>query len=103
MTSGSKPEKVGLLRSVGGFHDVRAYSGVFRAFSYYSPGPSWQWVRGCLARSLLGGDVFLYGLLVCSWCILGGEVVNAREGSKGDYLVGTAFLGGQTFRNGRLL
>jgi hypothetical protein len=34
-------------------------------------------MRGCLAGSLLSGDVFLCGLLVCSWCILGGEVVNA--------------------------
>jgi hypothetical protein len=38
MTSGSRLEKVSLLRSVGGFHDVRAYSGVFQAPSYYSLG-----------------------------------------------------------------
>jgi hypothetical protein len=102
MASGSRHEKVGLPRSIGGLHGVRAYSGVFQAPSPYSPGPSWQWVRGCLAMSLLGGDVFLCGLLVCSWCILGGEVVDAREGSGGDYLVGSAFLGGQTFPNGGL-
>jgi hypothetical protein len=42
--------------------------------------------------SLLGGDVFLHSLLVCSWYILGDEVVDAQEGSGGDYLVGSAFL-----------
>jgi hypothetical protein len=103
MTSGSRLEKVSLLRLVGGFHSVHAYSGVFQAPSYCSPGPSWQWVRGCLARSFLGGDVLLCGPLICSWCILGGEVVNALEGSRDEYLVGLAFLGGQTFLNGRLL
>jgi hypothetical protein len=36
---------------------------------------------GCLGRYLLGGDVFLYSILICFWCILGGEVVDAREGS----------------------
>jgi hypothetical protein len=60
-------------------------------------------VRGYLARSLLGADIFLCSLLVYSWCILGGEVVVAREGFGGDYLVGMAFLGGQTFLNGRWL
>jgi hypothetical protein len=54
-------------------------------------------------RSLLGGGVFLCGLLICSWCILGGEMVDAREDSKGDYLVGPAFIGGLTFPNGRRL
>jgi hypothetical protein len=58
--------------------------------------------RGCLARSSLGGDVFHCGLLIYSWCILGGEVVGAREGSGGDYLVGSAFHRGQTFLNGGL-
>jgi hypothetical protein len=81
MISEFRFEKVGLLKSVGGFHGVRAYSGVFRAPSYCSSSPSWQWVSGCLARSLLGGDVFLYDLLICPWCILDGEVVDAREGS----------------------
>jgi hypothetical protein len=82
------------------FHGVRACSGVFQAPSPRSSGPSWQWVRGCLARSLLGDDVFLCGLLVCSWCILGGEVVDAQEGSRGDYLMGPTFLGGQNYTNG---
>jgi hypothetical protein len=57
---------------------------------------------GCLVRSLLGGDVFLCGLLICFWCILGGEAVDAQEGSGGDYLVGPAGLGGQIFLNGGL-
>jgi hypothetical protein len=39
MTSGSNLEKVGFPRLVGGFHGVRAYSGVLQAPSYYSPGP----------------------------------------------------------------
>jgi hypothetical protein len=34
MTSGSRPEKFGLLRLVGGFHSVRACSGVLQAPSY---------------------------------------------------------------------
>jgi hypothetical protein len=51
--------------------------------------------------SLLGGDVFLCGLLICSLYILGDEVVDAREGSRRDYLVGLAFLGGQSFPNGQ--
>jgi hypothetical protein len=42
MTSGSSLEKACLLRSVGGFLSVRAYSGVFQAPSYHSPGPPWQ-------------------------------------------------------------
>jgi hypothetical protein len=50
--------------------------------------------------SLLGGDVFLYDLLFYSLYILGDEVVDAREHSEGDFLVGPAFLGGQTFPNG---
>jgi hypothetical protein len=33
MTSGSKLEIVGLSRSVGGFHGVWAYSGVFQTLS----------------------------------------------------------------------
>jgi hypothetical protein len=101
--NGSRFRKVDLLRSVGGFYGVWACSRVFQAPSYCSPGPSWMWVSGCLARSLLGGDVFLCGLLVCPWCILGGEVVDAREGFGGDYLVGSAFLGDQTSSNGRWL
>jgi hypothetical protein len=35
-------EKVGSLRSVGDFHGVQAYSGVFQAPSYYSSGPPQQ-------------------------------------------------------------
>jgi hypothetical protein len=69
MTTGSKLEKIGLLRSVGGFHGVRAYSGVFQAPSYYSSGPTRQWSEWCLGRFLerllsevlLGGDVFPHG------------------------------------------
>jgi hypothetical protein len=38
MTSGSKLEIVGSSRSVGGFHGVWAYFGVFRALSLYSLG-----------------------------------------------------------------
>jgi hypothetical protein len=65
-------EKVGSLRSVGDFHGVQAYSGVFQAPSYYSSGPPQQgggdgaqvgtW-RGCLVRYLLGGDVFPPGAM----------------------------------------
>jgi hypothetical protein len=51
---------------------------------------------------LLGGDVFLYGLFICFWYIRGGEVVDAQEGSRGDYPMGPAFLQGQTFLNGGL-
>jgi hypothetical protein len=50
---------------------------------------------------LLGGDIFLCGLLIYSWYILGDEVVDAQEGFGGDYILGLAFLGGQTFPNGR--
>jgi hypothetical protein len=71
MTSGSNLEKVSFPRSVGGFHGVRAYSGVFKAPSYYSQTlhgsgengarvGSW---RGCLVRSLHGGDVFPHGAM----------------------------------------
>jgi hypothetical protein len=94
MTSGSRFGKVDLLRSVGGFYGVWVYSRVFQAPSYCSPGPLWKWVSGCLTRSLLRGDVFLCGLLVCPWCILGGEVVDAQKGSRSNYLVGPIFLGG---------
>jgi hypothetical protein len=52
---------------------------------------------------LLGGDLFLYDLVICFWCIHGGEAVDALEGSRGDYLVEPAFLGGKTFLNGGLL
>jgi hypothetical protein len=40
MTSGPRLEKLDLPRSVGGFHGVQAYSRVFQAPSYCSPGPS---------------------------------------------------------------
>jgi hypothetical protein len=50
MTSGSNLEKVSLPRSVGGFHDVQAYSGVFETPSYYSPGPPRQWGERCPGR-----------------------------------------------------
>jgi hypothetical protein len=39
MTSESNLENVGLSRSVGGFYGVRAYSAVFQAPYYCSPGP----------------------------------------------------------------
>jgi hypothetical protein len=38
MTSGSRLENVGLSRSVGGFHGVRAYYGVFQSLSLSSLG-----------------------------------------------------------------
>jgi hypothetical protein len=41
MTSGSRLEKVGLLRLVEGFHGIWACSRVFQAPSYYSPDPPW--------------------------------------------------------------
>jgi hypothetical protein len=47
MTNGSRLEEVGLLRLVGGFHGVRAYSGVFQAPSYCSSGPPWQSGERC--------------------------------------------------------
>jgi hypothetical protein len=53
--------------------------------------------RDWLVWSLLGGDC---GLLICFLYILGDEVVDAREGFGGDYLLGLACLGGQTFPNG---
>jgi hypothetical protein len=52
MTSGSRLEKVGSLRLVEGFHGVQAYSRVFLAPSYYSPGPPWQWGEWCPGRFL---------------------------------------------------
>jgi hypothetical protein len=39
MTSGSRLEKVSLLRSVGGFHGVQACSRLFKVTSCYSLGP----------------------------------------------------------------
>jgi hypothetical protein len=41
MMSGSRLEKVSLLRSIGGFHGVQACSGVFWTPYYFSPGPGW--------------------------------------------------------------
>jgi hypothetical protein len=66
MTSGSGLEIVGLSRSVGGFHGVQAYSGVFWALSLHSSGPpnsevNDAWVgswRDCFETSFLGGNVF---------------------------------------------
>jgi hypothetical protein len=52
MTSVSNLEMVGSTRSVGGFHGVQAYSGVFQAPAYYSLGPPWQWGEWCPARFL---------------------------------------------------
>jgi hypothetical protein len=56
MTSGSRLGKVSLPRSVGGFHGVRAYSGVFQAPSPYSLCHSWRWASG-----LVLGDVAYRG------------------------------------------
>jgi hypothetical protein len=56
MTSGSSIEKVGLLRSVGGFHGVQASSGVFQAPSYCSPGHprhGGEWCPGRFLERLL--------------------------------------------------
>jgi hypothetical protein len=60
MTSGFRLEEVSLLRSVGGFYDVQACSGVFQAPSYYSSGPPHQWGERCPERFLemLLSDVF---------------------------------------------
>jgi hypothetical protein len=52
MTSGSILEKVGLPRSVGGFHGVQACFGDFQAPIYYSLGPPQQWGEQCLGRFL---------------------------------------------------
>jgi hypothetical protein len=54
MTSGSRLEKVDLLRLVGGFHGDQACSGVFQAPSYCSPDPPRQWggVLGLVPREL---------------------------------------------------
>jgi hypothetical protein len=62
MTSGSRLEKLSLLRLVGGFHGVHACSGVFQAPSYYSPGPARQWDERCLGRFLemLLSKVFIW-------------------------------------------
>jgi hypothetical protein len=46
-------EKVGSLRSVGDFHGVQAYSGVFQAPFYYSLGPPQQG-GGTAPRSVPG-------------------------------------------------
>jgi hypothetical protein len=66
MTSGSRLEKVSLPKSVVGFHGVWTYNRVFQTRSNCSLGPPQQWggrcpgwfLGGCLARSLLGSDVF---------------------------------------------
>jgi hypothetical protein len=104
MTSGSSLENVGLSGSVGGFYGVRACFRVFQAPAYCSLGPPRQWGERCLGRfleRLLSVGVFLCALLVCSLYILGDEVVDTQEGSRGDYFVVPAFLGGQTFLNGQ--
>jgi hypothetical protein len=62
MTSGSSLEMVGLTRLVGGFHGVQAYSGVFQAPSYCSPGSPRQWGKWRLGRFLerLLSEVFTW-------------------------------------------
>jgi hypothetical protein len=73
MTSKSRLEIVDSLKSVGGFHGVRAYSRVFRALSLplYYPGPPggemndapvYSW-RDCFVISLLGSDTFSCGVV----------------------------------------
>jgi hypothetical protein len=52
MTSGSRHEKVNLLRLVGGFHGVWACSGIFQAPSYCCSGPPLQCGERCLGRFL---------------------------------------------------
>jgi hypothetical protein len=66
MTSGSICEVVGSLRSVGGFHDVWAYSGVFRELSQL-PGTPWQLGERCSGQfsGRLVSDVF-----TCRRCLL---------------------------------
>jgi hypothetical protein len=71
MNSGSRLEMVASPRSVGGFHGVRAYYGVFQTLSLCSPGlpgsevndaqdGSW---RGCFVMSCLGSDFFPCGMM----------------------------------------
>jgi hypothetical protein len=72
MTSGLRLEMVGLARLIGGFYGVRVCSEVFRSLSLFVPRAlhstevncvqvdSW---RGCLARFLLGNDVFHRGVV----------------------------------------
>jgi hypothetical protein len=69
MTSGSRLEKVGLPRSVGGFHSVRACIGVFQAPSPYSPGPPWQWGERCPGQFLemMFSEVFSWRRRLTSW------------------------------------
>jgi hypothetical protein len=69
MTSGSRLEKVCSLRLVGGFHGVRAYSRVFQAPSYCSPGPPRQWDERCPGRLLemLLSEVFTWWQRLPSW------------------------------------
>jgi hypothetical protein len=75
MTSESRLEMVGSLRSVGSFHGVRACSGVFQtlslSLSLCSPGlPSSEmnnakvssW-RGCFVMSWLDSDFFPRGMM----------------------------------------
>jgi hypothetical protein len=67
MTSGSRLEIVGSLRSVEGFHDVRACSRIFQAL-YLLPAPPPHGgeandarvgsQRDCFVTSLLRGDAF---------------------------------------------
>jgi hypothetical protein len=71
MTSVSRREKVSFLRSVGGFNSVQDCFGVFKLpltvpRALHGSGVDGVWVgslRGCLARSLLGGDVFPHGAM----------------------------------------
>jgi hypothetical protein len=69
MISESRLEKVGLLRSVKGFHGVRTYSVVFQAPSYRSPSPPQQWGERCPGRFLkrLLSEVFSWQRRLPSW------------------------------------
>jgi hypothetical protein len=62
MTRGSNIEKASLLRSVGGFHGVQVYSGVFQSPTYCSLGPPrlWgEWRLGWFLEKLLS-EVFTF-------------------------------------------
>jgi hypothetical protein len=69
MSSGSRLEEVGLLRSVGSFHGVRACFGVSQSPSYYSSGSPRQWGERCLGQFLerLLSDVFTWRQLLPLW------------------------------------
>jgi hypothetical protein len=69
MTSGSRLENISLPRSVGGFHNVRAYFGIFQAPSYYSPGPPRQWGERCPGwfLKMLLSDVFIWQRRLLLW------------------------------------